>query len=163
MVSFFNLYGLNDTLTISEEAEKQIKFFEGGPYLKAYKGAGGHYLIGWGHNCGNSTLQISMKTANQIFWKDIKRAGDKIKKDVTVPLTQNQFSVLVDLYFNLGIYNWKKRQILIKLNSGDYKGAGEEILKYVHTSYINKKGKKIKRVLPGLVRRRNFFFKLWNS
>ena len=84
-----------------------------------------------------------------------------------MPLTQNQFSVLVDLYFNMGIYKLKngpKVSVLIKeLNKGNYKLAGLEILKYVNVTWYDKKEKKKKkRVLPGLAKRRAWGYELWN-
>ena len=151
-----NVYSqnLNEKVTITNEAKKKIMFFEGGPYLRAYKGHGGHYLIGWGHNCNNPTLKVTIQKAKLIFKKDIQYVENAIRKDVKVVLNRYQFSVLVDLYFNMGIYKLKKSILMTKLNNGDYKGAGKEIKKYVKA-----KGK----VLKGLVRRRNWGYKYWNT
>jgi len=159
---------ISNDWTISAEAEKKIKFFEGGPYLKSYKGAGGHWLIGWGHNCGHQDLSITINEANKIFWQDIKRCSVKIKKDIKVQLTPNQFSVLVDLYFNMGGYALKNgtkvSTLITELNKGNYKLAGEEILKYVNVTYFDKKeNRKKKRSLPGLVKRRKWGFGYWNK
>ena len=64
---------------------------------------------------------------------------------VTVGLNQNQFDAMVSWVYNLGGGNLKASTLLKVLNSGDYAGVPEQMLRW------NKAGGK---VLEGLTRRR---------
>lgn len=74
-----------------------------------------------------------------------KDFGDKINNLVKVELNQNQFDALVSFCYNLGMGNFKTSTLLKKINLGDFKGAGEEFLKW---------DKANGKPLAGLTRRR---------
>ena len=68
-----------------------------------------------------------------------------VRKCVTVPLYQHEFSAFVSLTYNIGVNAFCKSTLAKRLNIGDYSGACAEISKW------NKAGG---RVLRGLVLRR---------
>ncbi len=70
---------------------------------------------------------------------------DKVDKLVTSELTDNQFSALVSLCYNIGSGNLKNSTLLALVNYGKFKQAAEEFLKW---------DKQNKRVLKGLTDRR---------
>jgi lysozyme len=65
--------------------------------------------------------------------------------DDRIALSQNQLDALTSWCFNLGMGNFQKSTLLVKLNAGDFHAAAHEIPRWVYAG-----GK----VLPGLVRRR---------
>ena len=87
-----------------------------------------------------------------------KAEGDKLFLDHIVPkfeatvsnavnteITENQFSALVSLCYNIGGGNLRSSTLLRLVNSGDFESAADEFLKW------DKQGK---RVLAGLSKRR---------
>ncbi len=88
---------------------------------------------------------ISQQEADRLLSQDLQRFEAGVERNVKAALTQNQFDALVSFCYNLGVGNLQKSTLLKKLNAGDYKGAGDEFLKW------NKAGGK---VLTSLVRRR---------
>ena len=53
-----------------------------------------------------------------------------INKLVKVPLTQEMFDVLCSFVYNLGWPALQRSTLLTMLNSGDYRGAGDQILRW---------------------------------
>lgn len=68
-----------------------------------------------------------------------------VRRCVTVPLYQHEFSAYVSLTYNIGVANFCSSTLVKKLNQEDYSGACQEIERW------NKAGG---RVLQGLVNRR---------
>jgi lysozyme len=64
---------------------------------------------------------------------------------VRVPLTENQYSAVVSLVYNIGGTNFRTSTLLRKLNKGDYDGAANEFRRWVYAKHM---------VLGGLVARR---------
>ncbi|HXI88062.1 MAG TPA: glycoside hydrolase family protein [Parvularculaceae bacterium] len=128
---------INDAgLQIIEESE--------GLRLEAYQGPGGWY-IGYGHSGASSGQKISQAEAVRLLREDVKGAEDYVRRLVTVPLNENEFSALVSFCFNVGGGNFGKSDILEKVNAGDRKGAADALLTH------NKAGGK---VLDHLTKRR---------
>jgi lysozyme len=84
-----------------------------------------------------------------------KVAETHLNSVIKVPLNQNQFDALISFVYNIGTGNFSNSTLLKKLNAKDYKGAGNEILRWTKDN----NGK----ILPGLVARRNAEFNLFNS
>lgn len=103
--------------------------------------------IGYGHTGPDvkSGMQISEYMADQLLRHDLDRFEKGITSLLKVKVTENQFSALVSLVFNIGEGAFSGSTLLKKINSGDYAGASEEFQRW------NKAGGKI---LPGLVSRR---------
>jgi hypothetical protein len=64
---------------------------------------------------------------------------------VKVPLAQPQFDALVSFIFNVGSANFANSTLLMLLNAGDYQGAADQLLRWIHGGG---------RLLQGLVLRR---------
>lgn len=130
-----------------------IKQFEG-LKLIAYKPfPNDKWTIGYGHTQGvHAGMRITQKQANEFLMLDIEWVEEAINRNVTVTLTQNQYDALASWVFNLGETNLRKSTLLHKLNSGDYKGAGEEFLRW---------NKQDGETVNGLIRRREAELALW--
>lgn len=123
--------------------------------LQAYRDGGGVLTIGYGHTKGvREGDVISEIKATEFLLDDVADAVDAVNHLVKVPLTQNQFDALVDFTFNLGSGALGSSTLLKKLNSTDYAGAADEILRW------NKDNGK---VIAGLTRRREAERKLFLS
>ena len=122
-----------------------IKHFEGCE-LEAYKCAAGVWTIGYGHIKGVTPESvITQEQAEQMLVEELNEYEGYINNMVTVPLSQNQFDALVSWVYNLGGGNLKASTLLKVVNSGEFNGVPEQIMRW------NKAGGK---VLEGLTRRR---------
>jgi lysozyme len=122
--------------------------------LKPYRDVGGKYTIGYGHlmRPEERYLQISQDQAEILLKRDLETAEAVVKSHVRVPLTENQFSALVSLVYNIGGYHFQKSTLLRHLNEGEYRSAAAEILRWEHVS---------KRKIKGLTRRRQAEYRLF--
>ena len=130
---------------------KMFESFRSDPYICE----GGKWTNGWGHTKGvtkdSKPVTISQGEAN--LAADLKEFEDAVNSLVKVPLLQCQFDALVSFAFNVGqdidedtIAEGLGDSTLLKnLNTGDYKGAADQFLRW------NKAGGK---VLRGLEKRR---------
>lgn len=122
-----------------------IKHFEGCE-LEAYKCAAGVWTIGYGHIKGvTPDSVITQEQAEQMLVEELNEYEGYINNMVTMPLSQNQFDALVSWVYNLGGGNLKASTLLKVVNSGEFNGVPEQIMRW------NKAGGK---VLEGLTRRR---------
>ena len=122
-----------------------IKHFEGCE-LEAYKCAAGVWTIGYGHIKGVTPESvITQEQAEQMLVEELNEYEGYINNMVTMPLSQNQFDALVSWVYNLGGGNLKASTLLKVVNSGEFNGVPEQIMRW------NKAGGK---VLEGLTRRR---------
>jgi lysozyme len=136
-----------------------LKKFEGCK-LKAYRCPAGVCTIGYGHTSAAGTpevtdgMTITQAQADDILKRDIVKYEISVMDLVKVPLTQNQFDVLVDFAYNAGVGNLKSSTMLKKINSGNLDMVPSELMKWT------KGGGK---VLPGLVRRRQAAGAWWTA
>lgn len=133
-------------MKISQKGLDLVKSFEG-LRLKAYYDSIGVLTIGFGSTGPHvkSGMMITAEQAEDLLRDDVSRFEACVSKQVTVPLSQNQFDALVSFAFNLGCGNLASSTLLKKLNTKDYAGASLEFPKW------NRAGG---RVLTGLTRRR---------
>lgn len=61
---------------------------------------------------------------------DISSTESAVKHCVKVPLKQGEYDAYIQLSYNIGTSAFCKSTLVRKLNSGDYKGACNEILKW---------------------------------
>lgn len=80
----------------------------------------------------------------------LKKVAAEVAKLVTVPLTANQGGALTSFAYNLGSGNLAVSTLLKKLNAKDYAGAADQ---FQHWNKATING--VRKVLPGLVKRRN--------
>ena len=130
-----------------------IKQFEG-LRLFAYKCPAGVWTIGYGHTGPDvhPKLQITKERADMLLQQDVLWACKAVADNVKVALTDNQFSALVSLVFNIGESAFKKSTILRMVNEGRLKDAQAQFARW------NKVGG-----VPsiGLTRRRKAEAELW--
>lgn len=136
---------------LNKETLDLIKASEG-LRLYAYLDPVNVWTIGYGHTSAAGApkvtkgMRISKQEAEAILKADLERIYiPAVKRNVRVPLNENQLGALVSFTYNLGETNLKGSTLLRKLNKGDYTGASKEFSKWVNAG-----GKK----LPGLVTRR---------
>jgi lysozyme len=132
-------------MKISNNGLNLIKHFEG-MELEAYKCPAGVWTIGYGHiKTAVEGMTITEAEANEMLIEEMVEYENYIINAVDVDLTQNQFDAMVSWVYNLGSGNLRTSTLLKVLNSGDYAGVPEQMLRW------NKAGGK---VLEGLTRRR---------
>lgn len=135
----------------SEDCFDLIKSFEG---FRAhpYRCPAGIPTIGYGSTRYADGRRVSMadppiteQHAAELLRDTLSGYEEEVSRYVAVPLTQGQYDALVDFAYNAGAQNLRTSTLLRQLNAGNYSGAADEFLKWVHGG-----GK----TLPGLVRRR---------
>ncbi len=133
-------------MVISKEGEKLIEQFEA-LRTHAYQDTRGIWTIGYGHT-GDvyPGMVITPEVADIFLEQDLQTAEQGINDHVTVPLTQNQFDALTSFVFNVGAHAFANSTLLAKLNSADYTGAADQMLRWFHSSPAGE---------AGLLRRRN--------
>ncbi|MBP1874921.1 lysozyme [Ensifer adhaerens] len=123
---------------------------------KAYRDVAGVWTIGYGHTSAagepvvKPNMVITEAEAEQILMADLAKFEERVSRLVTVPVTDNQFAVLVSFDFNTG--RLSKSTLLKKLNAGDHDAVPLELMKWVNAG-----GRRVK----GLVNRRSAEVGLW--
>ena len=131
-----------------------ITAFEGG-FHHAYLDPPGIPTI-----CYGSTKGVKLYTTATdqqcaaLLGKDVRDAEKAVNDLVKVRISDKTKAALVSFVFNVGRGNFAKSTLLKKLNSGDIKGACNELPRWVYSG-----GKK----LNGLVKRRNEELQLCKS
>ena len=132
-------------MNISNTGIDLIKHFEGCE-TEAYLCPAGVPTIGYGHIKGVQMGDVITEAqAHEMLVEELDEYESYINDLVTVSLNQNQFDAMVSWVYNLGGGNLRASTLLKVLNSGDYSGVPEQIMRW------NKAGG---RVLEGLTRRR---------
>jgi len=113
--------------------------------LTAYPDDGGTWTIGWGttHINGKPVterMRITKEQAVAYFNQDIAKFEYAVWSSIKVPLTNNQFSALVSLAYNIGIKAFKSSTLVKKLNAEDYKGAVNEFSRWIYVSKVKSNG-----------------------
>ncbi|NBC65032.1 MAG: glycoside hydrolase family protein [Bacteroidetes bacterium] len=117
-----NLYRTNDTcIDIIKESE--------GLRLEAYQGLSGHWYIGYGHQSGvTEGMTISEAEAEQLLREDLRVFEENISQMVGVGVTNNEFSAMVCLSYNIGSGNFGQSTVLRKVNEEKWDEAADAIL-----------------------------------
>ncbi|WP_244496003.1 glycoside hydrolase family protein, partial [Ensifer sp. Root31] len=95
-------------------------------------------------------MVITETRAEEILRADLATFEERVSRLVKVPLTDNQYAVLVSFDFNTG--GLGKSTLLKKLNKGDYDAVPAELMKWVYAG---------KKRIEGLVNRRSAEVGLW--
>ncbi len=132
-------------LVISASALVGIAVNEG--YVgSAYKDVVGVPTIGFGETKG---VQIGQTTTPPKALRQLLTSADEhatgIKQCITVPISQGEYDAYLSLSYNIGVGAFCKSNLVKKLNSQDYAGACQEILKWNRAGGV---------VQPGLTKRR---------
>lgn len=109
-----------------------IQQFEG-LKLKAYKDSVGIWTVGFGNifnlDTGNPIKEgdeITLETAERWLKIEVDNLQAKMRKVITVPLNDNQWTALTSLAYNIGFGAFKRSTLLRLLNAGASK---EEVAK----------------------------------
>lgn len=117
-----------------------------GPVQEAYLDSAGIPTICTGSTTGVFLGQTAtIAECERRLVEDTTYAGNAVHKLVQVRLTQEMYDSLVSFTFNCGATALSKSTLLVKLNSGDYCGAGKQFYRWDHAG-----GKKLR----GLTKRR---------
>jgi lysozyme len=102
---------------------------------------------GWGHTGHDVRIGVFYPPEVRQAWlvADTAAACAEVCRDVTVPLTDDEFDALVCLIFNIGRGAFRGSTLLKKLDAGDYQGAARQFLVW---------NKQAGKELAGLDRRR---------
>lgn len=94
----------------------------------------GIWQIGYCHTEGVKQGMVTDEPGAEVLLrKDALWAEATVEGCVTVPLTDNQFSALVALCYNIGASAFRNsRTLLSLLNNGHYDGASSYILQFDH-------------------------------
>jgi lysozyme len=121
----------------SQTGVNLIKSFEGlhkvaeDGMVHSYRCVAGKWTIGYGSTKGvRSGMRITKEEAEARLREDLKWCEDTVKRNVEVPLTQNQFDALVSLIFNIGGPNFQSSTLLKKLNKGLYAEVPEQMMRW---------------------------------
>lgn len=134
---------------VNDEGLSLLKLFEG-LSLDAYADIVGVHTIGYGHTAGVQPGDtITGAQAENLLHSDLDTFSGGVARLVKVSVSDNEFSALVSLAYNIGLDNFQKSTTLKRLNAGDHLGAADAIDLW-NKGRVN--GKLV--VLPGLVRRR---------
>lgn len=131
-----------------------IKSFEG--YRpNSYQDSAGVWTIGYGHTQGVKKGQkITQAQAESLLRGDLLKA-EKYVNGLKLNLTQGQFDALVDFAYNLGTGNLGSSTLLEKIRM---KASNEDIqAQFRRWVYAGEK------VMPGLVKRREWEAQRWSS
>lgn len=133
-------------MNINQAGLELIKEFEG-CRLTSYRDAGGIYTIGWGHTKGvKPGMQITKERAERLLEQDIYIFELAVNKAIAgTPTTQNQFSAMCSLAYNIGPGQFGKSTVIKQHRAGRYGLAAAAFLLWVKVG---------RRTLPGLLRRR---------
>jgi len=101
-------YRPNEDLQPSSLIIDFIKREEGDFESEPYQDHQGNWTIGYGHKLEAGQVlkykldPLTEAEGEKFFAKDIEVAASFVRRNITVPLTQNQFDALVSIIFNIG-------------------------------------------------------------
>ncbi len=111
----------------NDAARKIIRDNEG-LRLEAYQ-EGDLFLIGYGHvMAGSDTSPITAAQAEALLKTDLKLCETSLETSLKVAVTENEFSALASLCYNIGSTAIRSSTAVRKLNEGDRQAAADAIL-----------------------------------
>jgi lysozyme len=136
--------------TINEAGLDMIKRFEGCE-LTAYQDVAGIWTIGYGHTLGVAAGMVyTQAQANQALASDLLSTETYVDTAVAaVNTTDNQFSAMVSLTYNIGVGNFASSTVLREHLAGQTQKAADAFLLWDKAT-ING----VLQVVQGLVNRR---------
>lgn len=143
----------------SQKGVDLIKEFEG-LRLRAYRCSANVLTVGFGHTTAagppavREGMTITAQEAENILRADLRTFEKGVLRVVKVPLSQNQFDVLVSFAFNCGVGALQKSTLLKRVNAGRFRDVPAELMKWTRAGG---------RELAGLVRRRRAEAALWRA
>lgn len=122
---------MNENLRTSKAGLELIAKWEG-CVLKPYRDVAGLRTIGIGHliKPGENFpdgVEISKERALELLAKDVEICEAAIKKNIRVPLNQNQFDALVSFGFNCGAGVYANSGVATAVNAGQFERVPEKL------------------------------------
>ncbi|WP_293676678.1 lysozyme [uncultured Phenylobacterium sp.] len=103
---------------VSRGAIELIKQFEG-YRQKAAQLPDGRWTIGYGHTLtAREGAEVSETDAEALLVYDLISVGHAVNENTLAPIGQNQFDALCSFAFNVGLDNFRRSQVLKRLNAG---------------------------------------------
>ena len=137
------------TRSINDAGLAIIKKDEG-LQLRAYRDVAGIPTIGYGHTPATMGDTISVQEANALLIGDVTHACQAVDGSThDVPTTDNQFSAMVSLTFNIGVGAFRSSSLLRLHRASAYAAAANAFLSWDKT-HVNG----VLKIEPGLLRRR---------
>jgi lysozyme len=136
--------------TINAAGLTMIKNFEGCE-LNAYQDVAGIWTIGYGHIAGvTQGMTYTQAQADQALANDLLSTETSVEKAVAgVNTTDNQFSAMVSLTYNIGVGNFASSTVLREHRAGQTQQAADAFLLW-NKATING----VLQVVKGLANRR---------
>ena len=138
-------------MNVPIEAYNLARTFEG-LRLEPYRDAAGYWTVGYGRLLSRDKTKgasdfspITHKEAEALLASDLVKASRSVINLCPVPLTDGQFSALIDFTFNLGGGNLEASTLRHLINRGEMMEATEQFGRWVYAGGVK---------LPGLIRRR---------
>jgi GH24 family phage-related lysozyme (muramidase) len=132
-----------DELTTNKHALKIIEDSEG-LRLHSYRLAG-QLLIGYGHAVADlpqpsvSELTITRDEAERLLQADVRMCEDAVRHALKVEVTENEFSAMVALCYNVGPGRFSTSSIVRHLNAGERASAANAFMLYVNAKLDDEK------------------------
>ena len=103
---------------VSRNAVTLIKRFEG-YRANAAQLADGRWTIGYGHTLtAREGATVSDQDAEALLLYDLISVAHAVNETLFAPVCQNQFDALCSFAFNIGLDNFRRSQVLKRLNAG---------------------------------------------
>ena len=109
-----------------------------------------------GKRATKTSPTLTKKQGEELLRRDLAMTEKAVHALVGPRLTPNQFSAWVSLVFNIGSGNFRASQIRQRLLRDDHEGAADIWWQW-------RRGGPAKRILPGLVRRREMERELFEA
>jgi len=104
---------------VSRAALDLLKRFEGFRQTSAQL-PDGRWTIGYGHTLtAREGAQVSESDAEALLLYDLITVAHVVNESTFAPLNQNQFDALCSFVFNIGVDNFRRSQMLKRLNAGE--------------------------------------------
>ncbi len=116
-----------------------IKLHEGYS-LTAYQDGNGVWTIGYGHTPAEEGQTITADEAEAFLLKDLEHAEVSVGHQIEVPLSDNEFSALVCLVFNIGAGNFHDSSVKKVLNEGRHYEAANWFLPWCKIAGVESDG-----------------------
>lgn len=103
---------------VSRAAIELLKRFEG--YRRhAAQLPDGRWTLGYGHTLtARAGAEVTESDAEALLVYDLISVQHAVNENVYAPISQNQFDALCSFAFNIGIDNFRRSQVLKRLNTG---------------------------------------------
>jgi lysozyme len=105
--------------------------------LAPYLDLAGYWTVGYGHKltsaelaAGDRMRTITEPDAMLLLIDDVDYAASQVQRLVRVALSQGQLDALVDFVYNLGERRLAESTLLKILNQGNYRDAGQQLLRW---------------------------------